>query len=106
MSFAFSQITPETQGQVTDMAVPFSDYIGAKVDEALHNTPLAEVYRWSELHQQQIDEDQPKISAEQANRTYGLPNLKFSEPVNEGTAQLMKDNAQTELDRSFLLNND
>ena len=104
--FAFSQIQPETTGNVSDMPVPFDSYMESTVESALHETPTAMLYRWSELKQQENDDMQTKLSADEANKLYGIGDLQFSEPINETAASLLHDRKQVEIDRNFDLQND
>lgn len=102
--FAFSQIKPETQGRVSDMAVPFTDFIGATAEEALHITPFAEIYRQSELHYAEHN-DQPKISAADANRLYPMKGFTHQEPITEEAASLLRDREIDRMDNQYALSN-
>lgn len=66
--------------------------------DALYHSPIAATYRLSEDYQAKVDDTSKMISAEQANKDYGLDgNLNFQEPVRESYASLLQDRKLAEI---------
>ena len=103
--FAFSQVQPETTGSIQDMEVPMSTYLKSSIDQAIHTDPIPQISRWSEL-QAANDNDQPKLSAEEANKQYGMEGFKFEEPITDEAASLLADRHKAQMDNNFSLSND
>lgn len=104
--FAFSQIDPRTNGQVTDMEVPLSRYLGAAAAEGQNDSMFNSVRQWRELSLESSDPAGKILQPEEANKTYGLPGLKWDRPVKENVASLMNTRHQAALDRAYFLSQD
>jgi len=65
MSFAFSQIQPETTGNVEQLAVPLNHYLEAQFEQGKHDSIFANIWRSSELYQEEQDTDYPMLSPEE-----------------------------------------
>lgn len=104
--FAFSQIDPRTNGQVTDMEVPLSRYLGAAAAEGQNDSMFNSVRQWREMSLESSDPAGKILQPEEANKTYGLPGLKWDKPVKENVASLMNTRHQAALDRAYFLSQD
>lgn len=104
--FAFSQIDPRTTGQVFDMEVPVSRYLGAAGEQGWHDSVFSTLSRMTEYHLEENDPDNQVLSAQGANIAYGIGDLKFDKDTKVGVAKLMHDRKQMEMDRSFYMSQD
>lgn len=111
--FAFSQVEPDT-GVVQKPQIPLGRFLGAAWDQGLHDSMAGSLYRISEQFQLEHDVsfwgllDQQagrKLTAEEANAQYGDQQLRFSEPVYEGMARLMRERQDANKQREYLLAN-
>jgi hypothetical protein len=98
--FAFSRAEGRTMGEVTRLDLPLDRYLGAAARQGWNDSLFATVMR---LTENQIYDDGPMMSPEQANKEYGLPTLKFDGPVRKERARLMNERKRAELDRQFYL---
>lgn len=106
MPFAFSQIDPRTNGQVSDMEVPMSRYLSNAVDQGEYDSVFHSIGRMHEYSLAETDPGSKLLSPEDANNKYAKPGLKWDKPVNESLARVLSDRHQKELDRQFFLSQD
>lgn len=104
--FAFSQIDPRISGQVTDMEVPISRYLGASFEEGRDNSMFSSIQKWRETSLVDSDPTSRVLSPEEANNRFALPGLKWDHPVKENVASIMQTRRQAELNRQFFLGQD
>jgi hypothetical protein len=104
MSFAFTAVRPETQGQDTDMEVPMSDYLSASFEQGWGGT-LGKIHDFGKYLAEASDETSPMLTPEQLNRDYPVAEP-WTAPARESVAMLLKDKHEEELRRSFYLQND
>lgn len=104
--FAFSQIDPRTNGQVTDMEVPLSRYLGASAAEGRDDSMFSSAYKATEMGLENMDPRGKILSPEDANHKYGLPGLSWDRPVRENIASLLNSRHQAKLDRAYFLSQD
>ena len=111
MPFAFSQIEPRDQGQVTPQ-IPLSRYLGAAWDQGVHDSMSSSLYRISEQWQMQkdislwgaLDQQAGRmLDPNEANDRFGTRRLRFTEPVYEGVAELMRSRHDENDTRNFIL---
>ncbi len=109
--FAFSQIEPRDQGQVTPN-IPLSRYLGAAWDQGVHDQMGSSLYRISEQWQMEknvslwgtLDQQAGRmLDPNEANDRYGTRRLRFTEPVYEGVAELMRNRQDENDSRNFIL---
>lgn len=106
MNFAFSQIDPDTQGSVSKIPTPLSDYLGASWDQGKHDDAFSSIMRMRQYSLEAGDDGSRMMEPGEATYQYGIPGkLKFDQPVRESVAQLMKQRKQDEVDRDFILQN-
>ena len=108
MPFAFSQIEPRTNGEVSDMESPMSDYLGASFMQGMHDSIFGNLYRMRELSLAENDPGNQtnKLDPETATKRFGVGDLKFEEPVAPEVGQLLHDRKVAQMDRSFWLSQD
>lgn len=109
--FAFSQVEPRDQGQVTPN-IPLSRYLGAAWDQGVHDAMGGSLYRISEQWQMEnnvslwgaLDQQAGRmLDPNEANDRYGTRRLRFTEPVYEGVAELLKNRHDENETRNFIL---
>ena len=106
MSFAFSQIDPETSGQVDKLPVPMMDYLGAMTRQGWHDSSFNSIMEMREYSLENGDDHSPMLQPDQANERYGIRGqLQFDEPVRESVAQLRNRRKRDEMDRQLLIDN-
>lgn len=102
--FAFSQIDPETTGEITALPVDWEDSLVANAKAGWGGT-LGKIYGYRQLVEEEADKDSPLLSAEEANKNY--PTEKpWSEPVHENVAQFLHDRHVKNQQLGFYLQND
>lgn len=104
--FAFSQIDPEAKGQVTDMEVPIGKYLRTSISQGIHDSIYSQWWRLNERWAEERDTEYPMLSAEEANKHYSTPSLRFEEPVRENIAMMLQSQHQEQAARTFHLTND
>lgn len=83
----------------------FADYASTLIYDSLYHSPVSGVYRMSKSYFEKHDESFPMLSPDEANKNYGMDGeLKFSEPVRESFALLLRDRKIAELRREYELN--
>lgn len=109
--FAFSQVEPRDQGRVTPN-IPLSRYLGAAWDQGVHDAMGGSLYRISEQWQMEnnvslwgaLDQQAGRmLDPNEANDRYGTRRLRFTEPVYEGVAELLKNRHDENETRNFIL---
>lgn len=103
MSFAFPDIDPNRQGTVYDVPVPLSRYLDNMYAAGQHDTVLESLNRMTEMSIADADETSPILQTEEANKKWGIGNLKFESPVRESSARIMNQRKRDEMDREFFL---
>lgn len=112
MSFAFSTVEPNVRGYLDKPQIPLSRFLGAAWDQGVHYSMGASIYRISEQLQLQADLSLWGLLDQQAGRTlspdeasaqYGTTRLRFTEPVKEGVARLLRERHDEYERRSYLL---
>jgi hypothetical protein len=106
MGFAFSQVQPETTGNVEQMSVPLNHFVEASFEQGKHDSIFANIWRSAELYQEERDTDYPMLTAEQANKDYSAPGLTWDNPVRENVAHYIQDQHVAQQERNFYLNSD
>lgn len=101
--FAFSQIDPETRGQVTDMEVPMSKYLRASMSQGLHDSIYAQWWRLNERWAEERDDSYPLLTVEEVKKNYGIDT---KEPMRENIAMMLQSQHQAQAERDYLLAND
>jgi hypothetical protein len=107
MSFIFSQVNPSHIGEA-DQPIPATTFYGAALDQGIHDSALASIYRMSEYHwtQEADEETNPMIKAADANhyaQQSGLPNVKFDKDVTMDEMTLVVDRQFQEQQRQLIL---
>jgi hypothetical protein len=106
MAFAFSQIEPETTGQVFKIPTPITSFLGASMAQGWHDSAFNSVMRMEEYHLEDQDTNYPMLSPDEANTQYGIKHhLSFDTPVRQNVAELMNKRKKAEMDREFILAN-
>lgn len=116
MPFAFSQIQPRQEGQVSTVPVPLTDYLGAASEAGFADSSFASIYKYNELGIAKtgkpsipgmLDFDVgPKVDPVELNKRYGIPgHLNFTEPTTIGAAAILNDRKMREMNRNFILGN-
>lgn len=112
MSFAFSTVEPNVRGYLDKPPIPLSRFLGAAWDQGVHDSMGASIYRISEQLQMEGDLSLWGLLDQQAGRTlspdeasaqYGTTRLRFTEPVKEGTARLLRERHDENERRNYLL---
>lgn len=110
--FAFSQIEPNATGYLDKPKIPLSRFLGAAWDQGVHDSMGASVFRISEQMQMEgdlslwgtLDQQAGRtLSADEASAQYGTQRLRFTEPVREGTARLLRERHDENERRNYLL---
>ncbi len=104
--FAFSQVEPRTNGEVTDMEVPMGRYMGAAMEQGQDDSIFHNIYKMREMSLAESDPNAKLLSPEEANNRYAIPGLKWDAPVKENVAQLLNKRQQANNDRAFFLSQD
>src|SRR6266704_1981393 len=106
MSFAFSQVDPETTGRVDQMPTPVSSYLNESWQQGRHDSAFASIMRMREYSLENGDDGSKMLDPEEASIKYGISHyLSFDEPVRESVARLMNQRKQEEIDRQFVIDN-
>lgn len=105
MSFSFPDIDPNTQGAIYDVPVPLSRYLDNMYDAGQHDTILHSLNRMTEMSVADADETSPVLQPEEAQKKWGVGNLKFDQPIRESVARLMNQRKRDEMDREFFIGN-
>lgn len=110
--FAFSTIEPNRGGFLERPEIPLGRFLGAAWDQGVHDSMGGSLYRISEQFQLEhdisalgfLDQQAGRtLSADEANAQYGDQRLRFTEPVNEGTARLLRERQDEQSRRNYLL---
>lgn len=110
--FAFSTIEPNARGYLDKPPIPLSRFLGAAWDQGVHDSMGASIYRISEQLQLQgdlslwglLDQQAGRMmSPDEASAQYGTTRLRFTEPVREGVAKLLRDRHDENERRNYLL---
>ena len=104
MSFAFTAVRPETQGQDTDMTVPMGDYLSASFEAGWGGT-LGKIHDFGKYLAEAGDDTSPMLTPEQLNKDYPVAE-KWTAPARESVGMLLASKHEEEVRRSFYLQND
>ena len=104
MSFAFTAVRPETQGQDTDMTVPMMDYLSASFEAGWGGT-LGKIHDFGKYLAEAGDDTSPMLTPEQLNQDYPVAE-KWTAPARESVGMLLASKHEEEMRRSFYLQND
>ena len=99
--FAFSQVDPRTNGQVSRMDVPLNRLFDTAWESGDDSSMQGAIGRIAQMNQAQGEGT--LLSSQDAQGKYGLPGLEFKEPVYEEVAKLQNQRKQAEIDRAFYL---
>ena len=101
MSDLLPQIEPGTSGSVEKLSVPIGKYLGESFHSGQDDSILSSLSRTTE---DQLSHDtSPVLSADDANKKWGVGNLKFTQPTQESLARILNGRERDRMDQQAYL---
>lgn len=100
MPFALSPMRPIETGRVENFEVPYSQFLATSFEQGMHDSMFNSIMQMTE---QDLERSGPMLSAEEANKRYGMEDLQFSGMTYESEARLLNERKQAEARRTFFL---
>ena len=94
---------PSDQGVVTHLDTPFSDFMSHSFALGQDQSMLRAI---SNTTEDEVDKNgnSPTLSADDAQKKYGVGDLKFTQPVKDSLAQAMSEREKNRMDQEMWLN--
>lgn len=98
--FAFSQAKPYTGSIRSKVNIPTGEYLSAAFEQGVHDSMFNSIMNMTELD---LEREGRVMTADEANKQYGLGTLKFEQDVHESVARTLNERKAAEMRRQYYL---